>query len=219
MNTLVQFMAANGVPVDTIILILMVPVVVTVIAVSRLIFGVKGFGIYTPVIITFALVETGLKYGLAIFILVLLTGTLMRYVLRRFRILSLPRFAIVLSIVAIVILLLFAEGAYSHRTGLITVSIFPILIMITLVEKFVTAQIEKGPRTAIRLSVETLILAVACYYLVTWPWLQETFYNYPYIIFGLIILNILLGRYRGLRLSEYIRFREVIKHVELPQKR
>lgn len=219
MNTLVQFMAANGVPVDTIILILMVPVVATVIAISRLIFGVKGFGIYTPVIITFALVETGLKYGLAIFILVLLTGTLMRYVLKRFRILSLPRFAIVLSIVAIVILLLFAEGAYSHRTGLITVSIFPILIMITLVEKFVAAQIEKGPKTAIRLSVETLILAVVCYYLATWPWWQEVLYNYPYIIFGLIILNVLLGRYRGLRLSEYIRFREVIKHVELSKKK
>lgn len=219
MNTLVQFMAENGVPVDTIILILMVPVVATVVAISRLVFGVKGFGIYTPVIITFALVETGLKYGLAIFILVLLTGTLMRYVLKRFRILSLPRFAIVLSFVALVILLLFAEGAYSYRTGLITVSIFPILIMITLVEKFVAAQIEKGPKTAIRLSVETLILAVACYYLATWPWLQEILYNYPYIIFGLIILNILLGRYRGLRLSEYIRFREVIKHVELPKKK
>ena len=212
-------MAESGVPVDTIILILMVPVVATIIAIGRLIFGVKGFGIYTPVIITFALVETGLKYGLTIFILVLLTGTLMRYALKRFRLLYLPRFAIVLTVVSLVILLLFAEGAYSHRTGLITVSIFPILIIIILVEKFVAAQIEKGPRTAIRLSLETLVLAVICYYVATWGLFQEILYNYPFIIFGLIILNILLGRYRGLRLSEYIRFREVIKHVELPKKK
>lgn len=212
-------MAESGVPVDTIVLILMLPVVATIIALARQIIGVKGFGIYTPVIITFAFVETGLKYGLAIFILVLLTGTLMRYVLKRFRLLYLPRFAVVLTVVALVILALFAEGAYSHRTGLITVSIFPILIIISLVEKFVAAQMEKGPKTAVRLSVETLILSVACYCVVTWGLLQEVIFEYPAVILGLLVLNILLGRYRGLRLSEYIRFREVIKHVELPKKK
>jgi hypothetical protein len=36
-----------------------------------------------------------------------------------------------------------------QRTGLASVSIFPILIMITIVEKFVATQIEKGNKVAL----------------------------------------------------------------------
>jgi len=34
-----------------------------------------------------------------------------------------------------------------------------------------------------------------------------------------VIINIFLGKWTGLRFSEYFRFREVIKHVELPEKK
>jgi len=220
MFSITQYMINQGVPQATVVLLLMLPLVAAIIAFARQIIGLKGFGIYTPLIISFAFLATGLKYGLAFFITILLVGTLMRFLVKKFRLLYLPRMAIVLTAVAVAILGVFLEGAYSGRTGLITASIFAILIMITLVEKFVNAQIERGARQAIILTSETLILSVICYWVASWTWLQNLVLLYPlWIILGSIIINVLLGKWTGLRLSEHFRFRKVFKHVELPEKK
>jgi len=213
-------MINQGIPQETVILLLMLPIAATIIAFARQIIGIKGFGIYTPLIISFAFSATGLKYGLAFFITILLVGTSMRLLAKRFRLLYLPRMAIVLTTVAIAILALFSLGAYAGRTGLITASIFAILIMITLVEKFVAAQIERGAKKAIILTIETLALSVICYFVAGWLWLQNMVFVYPlWFILGSIVINIALGKWTGLRLSEFLRFREAIKRVELPERK
>jgi len=216
----IEYMIAQGVPQETIVLLLMLPIVATVIAFARQVIGIKGFGIYIPLIVSLAFLATGLKYGLALFITVLLVGTLTRLLVKRFRLLYLPRMAVVLTAVALGILLLLLAGAYTERQGLIATSIFAILIMGTLVEKFITVQIEQGARGAIILTSETLFLSIVCYWIASWPWLQNQVLVYPlWFVLGVIIINIFLGRWTGLRLSEYWRFREVIKRVELPEKK
>ncbi len=207
----VNFMINKGVPANTILLILMLPIVATIIAFARQILGIKAFGIYIPSVVALSFVATGLKYGFAIFILIIVFGTLVRLVLQKIRMLHLPRIAIVLSLVSIAILAMLAEGAYRGRTGLIAVSIFPMLIMIMLVEQFVNVQVEKGARTAIKLTIETLILSVVCYFIVTWQTLRALIIAYPELIFITLALNFGLGKWTGLRVSEYFRFRRVIK--------
>lgn len=220
MSFINQYMISQGIPQETVVFLLLLPVVATIIAFSRQIIGIRGFGIYTPLIITFAFLATGLKYGLAFFMTILLVGTLARLVAKKFRLLYLSRMAIVLTVVALAILAVFWAGAYTNRSGLITASVFAILIMITLVEKFVAAQIERGARGAIILTSETLILSIICYWLISWPLLQRITFNYPFWVISItILINIFLGKWTGLRLSEFFRFREVIKQVELPKKK
>jgi len=217
---IIQYMTNNGVPRETIILLLMLPIVATIIALARQIIGIKGFGIYTPLIISFAFLATGLKYGLAFFIAILLAGTVARFLAKRFRLLYLPRMALVLTAVAIAIIFLLGIGAFYQKKGLIAASIFAILIMITMVEKFVSAQIERGTAKAIILTVETLILSIICYWAISWSWLQGIVILYPlWVIVSTGIINVFLGKWTGLRLSEYFRFRDVIKNVELPKKK
>jgi len=213
-SPLIKFFLTQGVPFETVILILMLPIIATLIAFLRQVVGIKAFGIYTPLIITFAFLATnGLKYGIAIFVAVLLAGLLMRFVLKPFRLLYLPRVAIMLSVVSLLILLLLVFGGGLKRTGLAAVSIFPILIMITLVEKFVAVQIEKGNRTAVILAFETLIISIAGYYLASWKPLIQLLATHPWIILLTLPINILLGKWTGLRLSEYIRFKQVLKKI------
>ena len=220
MPFITQYMVNQGVPQETVVFLLMLPIVATIIAFARQIIGIKGFGIYTPLIISFAFLSTGLKYGLAFFITILLVGTLARFIVKKSRLLYLPRIAIVLTLVALAILVIFLLGAYTNRGGLITASVFAILIMITLVEKFIAAQIERGARKAIILTTETLILSVICYWVASWPWLQNAVFIYPIWIFlAAIAINIILGRWTGLRFYEYFRFRELIKYVESSRKK
>lgn len=211
MLNIFNFMIQGGVPRETIILLLMLPIIATFIVATRQIIGIKAFGIYTPLIITFAFFDMGIKYGLVIFIVVLLTGTLVRYVVRLFHLLYLPRMGIVLSATALAILFLLFEGVVSRRTVLISSSIFSILIMITLTEKFIAAQIEKGLKSAIVLSIETLLISIVGYYILEWDQLQNIVFLYPQIILATFLINIFLGRWSGLRLIEYFRFKGLLK--------
>ncbi len=214
-SPIIQYFIQQGVPLDTVILLFMLPIIVTLIAFFRQVVGIKAFGIYTPAIVTFAfLAIPQLRYGVVIFISVILVGMLMRFVLKGLRILYLPRVAITLSIIAFSILMLLGIGGSLQRTGLASVSIFPILIMITLVEKFVAAQLEKGNKAALILAIETLAISLIGYKLASWPFLISGIVAYPWLILFTIPVNIFLGKWDGLRLTEYIRFREVLKNLK-----
>lgn len=212
----IYLLLEQGLPLQTVALLLVLPIIATLVAIFRQVIGIKAFGIYTPSIFTFALLAfdpNGLKYGIAIFALILLVGMITRYLLRRFRLLYLPRVAITLSIVSLSVLGMLALGGSYQRTGLASVSIFPLLIMITLVEKFVATQIEKGTRTALLLAVETLFISIVGYFLVRWHALIVTLLVYPWLVFLTFIINFALGKWPGLRLTEYFRFRKIIPHL------
>jgi hypothetical protein len=215
LSPVIRYFIDQGVPLDTVKYLLILPIIVTLIAFFRQVIGIKAFGIYTPAIVTFAfLAVPQLRYGVIVFVAVILIGMLMRILLKSLRILYLPRVAITLSMIAFSILLLLSLGGSMHRTGLASVSIFPILIMITIVEKFVATQIEKGNRTAIVLAVETLVISLIGYYLASWSLVVRGILTYPWLILFTIPINIILGKWDGLRLTEYVRFREIFKNLK-----
>lgn len=212
-SVLINYIVGLGVPEKTVILLLMFPIIATIIAFLRQVVGIKAFGIYTPSIIIFALVDTGLKYGVAIFLTVIMVGMAAKFILKKLRLLYLPRLAITLAIVTITLLILLAIGGYLQRTGLAAVSIFPLLIMITLVEKFIATQIEKGSRTAFILAAETLVISLIGYFIVTSNSIAQAIASFPWIVLTTIPINIIMGRWTGLRLAEYWRFKEIIKKM------
>jgi hypothetical protein len=213
---LVNFMINKGVPVNTIVLILMLPIIATIFAFARQIIGLRAFGIYIPTIVTVSFLALGITYGLTVFFVVLVMGTLLRVVMRRVRLSYIPRLAIVLTVTSFAILGLLAVGALTNQTTFVALAIFPILIMVALSEQFVAAQIEKGFTAAVFLTGETLILSIITYYLVSWDPFQSLILAYPEIILLTIVVNIFLGRWTGLRLTEYYRFRQVRRFSKLP---
>lgn len=212
LHPFIAFFINYGLPLETVVLLLMLPIIVTLVAFFRQVIGIKAFGIYTPSIVTFAFLAfdpKGIKYGIAIFASVILVGMLSRFLLKNFRLLYLPRVALTLTIVAFAILGILVLGGSLNRTGLASVSIFPLLIMITLVEKFVATQIEKGDKTAIILAAETLGMSLIGYAIARWDILITLILTHPWMVLITVPINIWLGKWSGLRLSEYLRFRKV----------
>jgi len=210
LSYVVNALVNAGVPTSSIVLILMLPIVATLLAFSRQIIGIKAFGIFTPAAVTLSFLAIGLKYGLMIFVVVLLTATVSRFLLRRFRLLYLPRMAIVLTAVSLSILGLFGVGALFRQTGILAFSVFPILLLASLAEQFVEAQIRLGFRTAARLTAETLLLSIVSTLIARWETLRSFVVGFPELILLTIPLNILFGRWTGLRLTEYVRFRKIL---------
>jgi len=200
-----------GVPTSSIILVLMLPIIATLLAFSRQVIGMKAFGIFTPAAVTLSFLAIGLSYGLIIFLIVLLAATASRFLLRRFRLLYLPRMALVLTVTSFAVLGLFAiNGYFLKQTGILTFSVFPILILVSLAEQFVEAQIRLGIRPAVGLTLETLLLSIISTLIIQWDALQTLVLGFPEIILVTIPINVLLGKWTGLRLSEYIRFRKIL---------
>jgi hypothetical protein len=214
MHPIISFFIGQGVPLETVVLLLMLPVIATLVAFFRQVIGIKAFGIYTPSIVTFAFLAfdpNGVKYGIAIFVIVILVGMLSRFLLKNLRMLYLPRVAITLTIVTLAILAVLVFGGSLNRTGLASVSIFPLLIMITLVEKFVATQLEKGDKTAIILALETLGISLIGYIVARWEVLVGLIIIHPWIVLLTIPINLWLGKWTGLRLIEYMRFRKIFQ--------
>ena len=194
----------SGVQANTIVLILLFPLIAALIAATRHFFGIAGFGIFTPAMISVAFLATGITPGLFIFLVTLLMATVARLLLKKLRVHYLPRMAILLWAICL--------GIFFVIIAFPKVSIFPILFMILLVENFIEVQVGRSGREAVALTAETLVIALACYFLLNWRFLQSfVLLNPEAVVIGVLVFNILVGRYTGLRILEYQRFKAIMK--------
>jgi hypothetical protein len=120
--------------------------------------------------------------------------------------------AIILGVGSLTILFLVGIGTF-FGVFLSYDTVFVLLIMSTLVESFLNVKSEEGLRSAVFGISQTIIAALLCVFIVQWPSFRALIIAYPEIILFTPIVNILLGRWTGLRVSEYFRFREVFRHL------
>lgn len=210
----INYLVNKGVPINSISLILMLPVIATILSFSRQVIGMKAFGLVTPAMTTLSFLVMGLPYGLLIFLSILISGTLTRLAMRKLHLLYLPRMALVLTGVSLAILLVFGLGVATNNTALASFSIFPILILTLLAEEFIALQFKSGAKKALTVTAWTLALAIGCYFIVSWQIVRTLFVSYPEIVLLAIPINVLLGRWTGLRLTEYMRFRRLLSHIQ-----
>ena len=210
----INYLVNKGVPINSITLILMLPVIATILSFSRQVIGMKAFGLVTPTMTTLSFLVMGLPYGLIIFSAVLLSGTLTRLILKRLHLLYLPRMALVLTSASIAILLVFGLGASTDNSILASFSIFPILMLTLLAEEFIALQFKSGAKSAFTVTTWTLVLSIGCYFIVSWQLLRTIIVSYPEIVLLTLPLNILFGRWSGLRITEYIRFRHLLRYIQ-----
>ncbi len=211
MSFWVQKAIENGVSQEMIVLVLMFPIIATIIAFLRHVVGLKTLGIYIPSILAISFLATGISIGLIFFVSILVLGTLVRFVLIKLRLSYLPRIALILTFVSLLTFALIVLGSYADIPRLTEMAIFPMLVMIILVERFINVQIERGFGTATLLTFETLAISIFCYFLLVSQGVQNFVLHYPGIILLVILFNLIIGRWTGLRLTEYFRFKQVLK--------
>lgn len=202
----------KGVSANTIVLVLLFPLVAAIIAASRHIIGIRGFGIFLPAVLSVVFVSTGIIEGLLLFLTILLVATLSRMFLRKLKLQYLPRMALLLWFVSLGVFGILFLSPYLNLSTIITLSIFPILILILLTENFIDIQIGKSMKEAVGLTFETLIIALICSFVLQLDFLQKFVLTNPEItVVSVAVFNVLMGKYVGLRLLEYKRFKPLLR--------
>ncbi len=191
---------------NLLLIILTLPVGVTLITFCRNVIGVRTFGTFMPALMAVAFRDTGLLYGVLMFVIVVAIGQVAVWLLDRLNLLHISKMAVLLTIVVMTILALSTLALRTGHAQAAAVSLFPLAILTITAERFSMATMEDGLRPTILRFLMSLLVAALAYGLMAANLLRQILIAYPESLLYVIAINILLGLWTGLRLTEYFRF-------------
>jgi hypothetical protein len=191
-------------------IVLMIPLGALVVVFFRNIVGLETFGTFLPALIAAASRETGLVWGLVGFVVIILVAAVLRRLLDWLHLLHSPKMSIMLTFVVIVMLAVSVAGVYFGLFDLAHVSLFPIAILAITAERFALIEAEQGLRKSFTITGVTLLVVSACYWVMDSLFLQSAIIAFPELLLSVIAVNLWIGKWTGLRLTEFFRFRRLI---------
>jgi len=202
-----------GLPFSLLRTLLMLPIGALVVVLFRNVIGLPTFGTFLPALLAAAATETGIVWGIAGIGIVMGSVAMVRAALHRLQLLHSPLLAIQLAAVVITML---GASLIAERLGLVSLarlSFFPIAVLAIAAERFYLALSEQGARRACRDLGGTLLVVMACFVLMNSLALQILLSGFPEILLFAVAGNLFLGRWVGMRLFEYFRFRHILREA------
>ncbi len=190
--------------------VLLIPLGTLVLAISRVLLGIKSFGIFTPILLSLFFLETSLGIGILFFTIIVLLGFGQRYMLDRLYLLAIPRLSVLLTLV-IISYTFFSLIVYQNN-GIFQVeqslNYLPIVIITGFIERFSVHFIEEGTKNTVKALIGTLTISFLCYVIFKLEFLRQILFNNPELLLAIIACNLMIGSYKGYRLTEVMRFKE-----------
>jgi hypothetical protein len=181
------------------------PLAAAVVVFARMVVGVQTFGLFTPMLMAMAFLQTGLIAGPVILFIAIGSGLLVAPMLKS---LKMARVGFLGGLMAMVAIALLAVVPIFNRIEWVTA--FPVVVTALAVERYWTVWEAEGMWDATKVALSTLLVAIAIEAVVLSPpvrWLVDLSPYAAPVLGG--ILSIGLGLYRGMRLSELRRFKVV----------
>lgn len=202
----------RGVSTNTVVLLLLLPLIATLVSFLHYVVGLSGYGIFMPTMIAVAFLSTGFFGGLLLFALILAISLLGNMILKKLKIHFWPARAINLMFISVAVFALMLLTSFVNIIDISEISIFPILFMILLAEEFVRTQLVKSKKEAKKLMVGTIVLALAGAMVMSLGSIQNLVLKYPELIILIVLVsNLIIGNYSGIRLTEITRFKGAIR--------
>ncbi len=196
---------------ETYKILLMIPIGAFIILLLRNFVGLMTFGTFMPVLIALAFRETQVIWGVFLFTLIVSFGLLVRFYLNELRLLLVPRLAVILTVVILLMLFISVMSqSLNLRSGL-SVALFPMIILTMTIERMCITWDERGAYEAVKCGVGSLVAAVIAFSVMNLQALQYLLFAFPELLFVLLALILLFGQYQGYRLSELFRFKALLE--------
>ncbi|MCA9386700.1 hypothetical protein KC669_01555 [Candidatus Dojkabacteria bacterium] len=206
-------------------LIISLPIVTTLTGFMRHVIGLKSLSVYAPIVVTFAFYQVGfidvdadsnflrgIFFGLILYVIVFLTSSFTYSLIKPLRMHYIPKTTIVMISVSIVIIFTILLGTlFFDRKGLIYLDIFPLLMIVTLSDTFVSTLSRKSFEQTSLIGLQTLIIGILAYGFLSLREVRTFALEYTAVlILILVVINFYIGRFVGLRLTEYFRFSDIL---------
>lgn len=196
--------------------LLLVPIAALIVCIFRHLIGVSSFGTFAPALVGLAFRELHSMPGILVFVSIVLLGWGMRRVLNYYHLLQVPRTALMLSLVVIVLITAVVTANYQTPPLAATkyVSLFPIVILTGMIERFWTLEVEDSTSSSFRTLLGTMVIAATISGVLSFHALVNHMFRFPETLGLIMAVQLVIGRYTGYRLSELFRFREFVQAPE-----
>jgi hypothetical protein len=190
--------------------LLLLPIAALIICIFRNLIGLSSFGTFAPALIGLAFRQLESLPGILVFVSIVLIGWGMRRVLDRYHLLQVPRTAFLLSLVVLVLIVSILAANYEDLAPTRYISLFPIIILTGMIERFWTLEAEDGTVSSFKTLLGTMVIAASISLFLSIPAVVRHMVNFPETLGLIMACQLLLGRYTGYRLSELFRFRDFV---------
>jgi hypothetical protein len=191
--------------------LLLVPIAALIVCLFRNVIGLYSFGTFAPALLGLAFRDLHSLPGILVFVGVVLLGWVMRRVLDHYHLLQVPRMAFLLSLVVLVLIGAIVAANFQEMAATRYVSIFPIVILVGMIERFWTLEAEDGTAASFRTLLGTMVIAATISLVLSLKALPRHMIRFPETLGVIMALQLLLGRYTGYRLMELFRFRDFLR--------
>ncbi len=215
MNSVFAWITDSVITQEILIFMLFIPIIATLVNISRYIIGFKTFGIYAPMTLAFAYVFTGLRFGLLVTAAVIIASLLSYTLLKQIRMHYLSRITInyiLITFILLGVLILNEISPWSITTENHQIATIPplgVILIATLSDFFVKEYIKKDFLTTIRSLLETIIIAIVGWMLLRSQELQQFLLQNIWIHLPILLLNLFIGQYKELRFKDLFRFKKI----------
>lgn len=186
-------------------LLALLPLAVLVVVLLRVFVGVQTLGTFSPVLLAIGYTQAGLVAGVGLTVVIVVAGFVVQPLLRRFRLPRVARLAVLVGVVSVVLVAVtqFAGGG----TGAIWGTALPVVVTAVMVERLWETWDLDGWPDAARDAVATTAVALLVTALLLAPVVRDLATVAPLALaVACAVWAGLAGTYRGLRLSELLRF-------------
>jgi hypothetical protein len=215
-SSLTNWLLENGVPTQILEMLIAIAILATIVSLARYVFGSKSYGIYAPIILSIAYSYTGLKYGLVITAVVIATSLLSYSILKKIRMHYITRIAINYCILTMALMLFFVL-VQTFGLSLENLEYIPPLAFISIAalgDFFTKQYVKKSLKTSLVILFSTIAISTIGWYVITREMVSYYLINNLWIIPVLIIVNIIVGQFKGLRIKDFFRFRSIVRSKE-----
>ncbi|MGH3861395.1 7TM domain-containing protein [Actinokineospora sp.] len=187
-------------------LLALLPLAVLLVVILRVWIGVNTLGTFSPVLLALGYTQTGLVPGLITTTVMIAAGLIAQMLLQRTQLPRVARLAVLVSVVVLALLGL-RELVGEDGSQLLIGASLPVVVTAVIIERLWEQWDADGPRGAATSAVLTIGFGVVAAMLMVTPWVRYMGDTVPLAFAAACcVWAFVAGTYRGLRLSELLRF-------------
>lgn len=212
-GTLISSLKARGAQDKALLIVLSLPLIVFLITFFRLIIGLSPFGMRLPVILTYCFFLLGLSLTIISFLLFTGLTYLLRASFFKTHLLYPAKVGFLTALLGTTLFILISVVTLFQWGTMDLVSILLLVVLAVLMDR-IGGETEKKLITIAKYLGETFLIALLGYLLISSEWTQLLLLSHPEIVLLILPGHIAMGKFTGLRITEYFRFREILKLSE-----
>jgi hypothetical protein len=183
-------------------LLMVLPIGAFLVVLARSFIGMKAFGLFTPMLIALAFLQIGPLFGPLVLVSAIGVGMVVAPALMKLRMTRVGFLGVLISFVTLVL-----AGLQEVLDENLQVDAFPVVVTALCVERWWKNWDKDGAWKSAQVAFNTVLLAMAIQFVMVSPIAIMLMDISPLVLPALAAVAItILGRYRGLRLTEIARF-------------